>query len=153
MLPCGGPERGSCRKIEHVKEQFSPDFPQLKKDDRLNWPTRFFSYSCQCHGNFGGYKCQDCAYGYVGEKCQTKRKTKRRNALSLTREEKLKFRDLLAKSRTVPSDFVVQANAFHIDPSVKYEFNETSVYEYFIWHHSYSARATLLHDDPGVLFL
>ena len=69
--------------------------------------------------------------------------------MSLTTDEKLKFRDVLEKSRTVPSDFVVQANIFDVDPTKKYEFHETTVYEYFIWHHYYSARSTILHDKEG----
>ena len=93
--------------------------------------------------------CQDCAFGYMGEKCQRKKENKRRNALTLTEEEKLKYREIVIKSRFVKSDYVVQANMFDVDPTTKYTFYDTTVYEYFIWHHYYSARSTILHYQEG----
>ena len=148
-LPCGAPERGSCNRIQTIRENFSPYYPQLSQDDRLNWPTKFFNFSCQCHGNYGGYMCQDCAFGYTGENCQIKKENIRRNVLNLTKEEKLNFRDILLKSRLVKSDYVVQANVFDVDPTTKYTFYETTVYDYFIWHHYYSTRSTILHYREG----
>ena len=93
--------------------------------------------------------CQDCAFGYTGEYCQIKKENIRKNALNLTKEEKLKFREILLKSRSVKSDYVVQANVFDVDPTQKYAFYETTVYDYFIWHHYYSARSTILHYREG----
>ena len=93
--------------------------------------------------------CQDCAFGYTGENCQIKKENIRRNVLNLTKEEKLNFRDILLKSRLVKSDYVVQANVFDVDPTTKYTFYETTVYDYFIWHHYYSTRSTILHYREG----
>ena len=75
--------------------------------------------------------CQDCAFGYTGENCQMEKENMRRNAEDLTKEEKLKFREILLKSRLVKSDYVVQANVFDVDPTTKYTFYETTVYGLF----------------------
>ena len=84
-----------------------------------------------------------------GENCQMEKENMRRNAEDLTKEEKLNFREILLKSRLVKSDYVVQANVFDVDPTTKYTFYETTVYDYFILHHYYSARSTILHYCEG----
>ncbi len=73
-----------------------------------------------------GYMCQDCAFGFAGEKCQTRERRVRRNALSLTRDEQNYYRDIILKSRTTRSDYVVQRNMFDIDPTEQYELHLSS---------------------------
>lgn len=37
-------------------------------DVRANWP-HYFTQICQCTGNYGGYDCSRCKFGYYGENC------------------------------------------------------------------------------------
>ncbi len=142
-LPCGGPIRGECAEIPSSNEDFSPNFPSKSDDDRIDWPLRFFSYACVCHGNYRGYACQDCRYGYYGNDCQEKYTAQRRNILTLSKQEQSRFINILLQTRNTPSEFVIQNDISHIDPSRSYRFTEVSLYEYFIWYHAYAARATL----------
>ncbi len=142
-LPCGGPAKGKCAKIQQSNENFTPEFPNNSEDDRIDWPLRFFSYACKCHGHYHGHMCQNCQFGYRGKNCQEKYTIQRRNVLTLHEEEKKNFITILLQARNTISDFVIQNDIIDIDPSRDYKYTEVSVYEYFIWHHAYAARATL----------
>lgn len=116
-------------------------------DDRLNWPKAFFSWACQCTGNFAGYKCQDCKFGYHGKNCDQRRILKRRNIFSLSKDERQRFIKLVLKSKEViHNDFVAIQSEIH-DPVENLRFVNISIYDFFIFIHYYSARTTYLRNQ------
>ena len=97
-------------EIQPSNEDYSPRFVSNEKDDRLDWPRRFFSFECRCHGNYHGYMCHECKYEYQGDSCQDKHVVTRKNALTLNVTEKKQFVNALLKARSTPSEFVVQSD-------------------------------------------
>ena len=115
-------------------------------DDRLNWPKAFFTNICHCIGNFAGYACQECKFGYYGEDCDERRVQKRKNFLSLSKKEQQKFIGLLLKAKTSLSDYVALKADKH-DPPENLTFVNVTVYDFFIYIHYYSARSTYIRNN------
>ena len=82
---------------------------RVNRDDRGHWPSHFFNHLCTCQGNFGGPDCGRCEPGYEGKNCDVKSPLKiRKNALSLSKEEKKRFVETVAKSkREIDPDYVI----------------------------------------------
>ena len=61
---CGEADgRGVCEDID------LPDhYSRTSSDVRANWP-HYFTRACSCTGNYWGYDCSRCKYGYYGEDC------------------------------------------------------------------------------------
>ena len=104
---CGGPDRGICTRLEDLHEYFSPPVEGVLLDDRTNWPTRFFRFACECFGNYAGYMCHQCQFGYYGKFCQKKRILERRDILDLNKSERKRFVDVVLKSKSALSDYVI----------------------------------------------
>jgi hypothetical protein len=86
---CGGPSRGSCEMIKVENQTGTQRWANLpipvRQDYRLHWPLRFFSFACQCKGNYAGAGCERCNFGFTGPNCTTRRpKRFRRDILSMT---------------------------------------------------------------------
>lgn len=112
-------------------------------DDRLNWPKAFFKNTCHCMGNFAGYACHECKFGYYGEDCEERRIQKRRKFQTMDKKEQQRFISLLHKSKTTLSDYVAIKAEKH-DPPENFTFVDISVYDFFIYIHYYSARSTYI---------
>ncbi|XP_014779110.1 tyrosinase [Octopus bimaculoides] len=142
-LPCGGPLRGLCRPIDFTNEvDLVP--PENKMDDRFNWPTRFFKQACDCRGNYDGFMCQHCDYGFTGLNCTKKLRRIRKDYRKLTKEEKDELlRGILLLSET-DSDYAVLDTTASVDPAVNPTFVNVSVYNYLAYFHYYVARRTLV---------
>jgi tyrosinase len=141
--PCGGPGRGHCARLPNAEEVFRPDDPELKTDDRLNWPHRFFHYACQCEANYMGYMCQECQFGFRGANCDETHTAIRHNVMQMSDAKKEQFRRVVDMSKSHPSDYVVVANVWDVDPITDPKFQEVSVYDLFVYLHHYASRHTV----------
>ncbi|KAF5398821.1 Common central domain of tyrosinase [Paragonimus heterotremus] len=139
---CGGPERGFCHRIATPVE-FIPHV--FLMDDRLAWPLRFFSYLCQCKGNFFGIACESCWFGWKGQHCDQKNLKIRRDIRSLPEDELNLFKDVYKRSSKWPSGFVIldESTNLRSDPLNKPRFIQASVQYFVAFIHRYGARPTL----------
>lgn len=102
-----------------------------------------------CPGNFAGYDCGECKFGWMGLQCdQRKTPVTRRNIMSLSDKERQEFLEALQRSkRTMHPDFVIATEHWLglVDPETNQtHFSNISVYDLFVWQHYYSVRDTLL---------
>lgn len=68
--PCGSSTgRGQCVSVAVDTQPHGPQYPHDGRDDRERWPSRFFSRTCQCNGNFSGHNCGRCKHGLTGPNC------------------------------------------------------------------------------------
>ena len=93
-LPCGRDvNRGECQELK--VRQWSKEYSHYQDihefDDRRDWPTGVFSFSCKCNTPYGGYDCGKCEYGFYGNDCQHKRKLTRKNFAKMSEEEKDRY--------------------------------------------------------------
>ncbi|XP_076026856.1 tyrosinase-like [Genypterus blacodes] len=148
---CGaGSGRGVCLDVEVSAQPDGPQYPFSGLDDREKWPLVFFNRTCSCTGNFMGFDCSDCAFGYSGEKCSERRESLRRNVFHLTRAERVRLVSYLnLAKRTVSRDYVVATGTYgEMENGSVPMFANVSVYDVFVWMHYYVSRATLL-GGPG----
>ena len=152
--PCGADgNRGKCgelivRSWNHSYSHFSS--LQIKYDERHNWPLALYNRACKCNGNFGGYDCGKCEFGYRGINCTEKKTLTRRNFLKLSAEEKDRYMRYINESKYFISDYVVTTTFYEDiseivqagkDPSGL--FHNVSNYDLFTWMHYYAARDTI----------
>ena len=93
-LPCGrDANRGECHElnVRQWSKRYShyQDFHEF--DDRRDWPTGLYSFTCKCNPPFGGYDCGKCEYGYYGNDCKEKRIQRRRNFAGMSEREKDRY--------------------------------------------------------------
>ncbi|XP_027704098.1 tyrosinase [Vombatus ursinus] len=164
--PCGQLSgRGSCQEIQLSRAPQGPQFPFSRVDDREEWPSVFYNRTCQCSGNFMGFNCGDCKFGFLGPNCLERRLLLRRNIFDLSIPEKNKFLAYLNLAKhTISSDYVIPISTFaQINNGSTPIFRDIKIYDLFVWMHYYVSRDTLLggssvwrdidfaHEAPGFL--
>ncbi|XP_029028433.1 tyrosinase-like [Betta splendens] len=142
--------RGFCQDVEVRDQPDGPQYPFTGMDDREKWPLVFYNRTCQCAGNFMGFNCADCKFGYFGVNCNERRESVRRNIFHLSRAERIKLVSYLNLAKqTVSRDYVVATGTYRqMENGTKPMFANASVYDVFVWIHYYVSRAALL-GGPG----
>lgn len=164
--PCGElSNRGSCQNILLSQAPLGPQFPFSGVDDREDWPSVFYNRTCRCEGNFMGFSCGECKFGFYGLNCTERQVKTRRNIFQLTASEKNKFLAYLNLAKNIPSqDYVIATGTYsQMNNGSNPMFRDISVYDLFVWMHYYASRDTLLggsnvwrdidfaHEAPGFL--
>ncbi|CAH8540181.1 unnamed protein product [Dicrocoelium dendriticum] len=141
-LVCGGPRRGYCQRI-HAPQENVPNVFWV--DDRLAWPTRFVQYACQCQPRMFGVSCEQCWFGWTGSDCTRREKKIRRDIRTYSNKELEVFKDVVARSWTWPSNFLIldESKNQYSDPIQRPRFLRASMQYYITFVHCYSARGTL----------
>ena len=131
--------RGVCRP---VSSQCNTRYTN-NGDPRRNWPFYFFDQICHCNGNYSGYNCGECKFGYEGKDCNTKSSPlrQRQNIMNMSVSEWEEYNSKLNRSKYAnESRYVILL------------FNETdgnpfnakavniSLYDMFTWMHHYVAK-------------
>ncbi|NXD74309.1 TYRP1 oxidase, partial [Eolophus roseicapillus] len=143
--------RGRCVQVTVDSRPHGPQYIHDGRDDREQWPIRFFNQTCQCNGNFSGYNCGSCRPGWTGPTCTQRINIVRRNLLDLSAEERRRFVNALHQAKvTIHPDIVIATRRheeiFGPDGNTP-QFENISIYNYFVWSHYYSVRKTFL--GPG----
>uniref|UniRef100_A0A8C9RJM5 Tyrosinase n=1 Tax=Scleropages formosus TaxID=113540 RepID=A0A8C9RJM5_SCLFO len=138
--------RGSCEDVVVSELRNGPQYPFSGVDDRERWPLVFYNRTCRCAGNFMGFDCGGCRFGYTGEQCLQQRPRVRRNVLHLSEAERHKFISYLNLAKnTVSLDYVMVTGTYReMDNGSRPMFSNVSVYDLFVWLHYYVSRAALL---------
>ncbi|XP_056297670.1 tyrosinase [Pseudoliparis swirei] len=143
--------RGFCAQVEVSEEPHGPQYPHSGIDDRERWPLAFFNRTCRCAGNYGGFGCGECRFGYRGANCGEYRESVRRNVLSMSAAEQRKFTSYLNLAKnTVSRDYVI-ATATRAEMGADGEnpmFSDINTYDLFVWMHYYVSRDAFL-GGPG----
>ncbi|XP_028818087.1 tyrosinase isoform X2 [Denticeps clupeoides] len=142
--------RGFCQDVRVSDLPNGPQYPYNRKDDRELWPLVFYNRTCQCAGNFMGYACGECKFGYFGANCAERRESVRRNIFQLSVMERQKFISYLNLAKTTVSpEYVIATGTFaQMNNGTAPMFNNVSVYDLFVWMHYYVSHDTLL-GGPG----
>ncbi|XP_016108548.1 5,6-dihydroxyindole-2-carboxylic acid oxidase [Sinocyclocheilus grahami] len=167
--PCGARSgRGRCVDVRADARAHGPQYPYDGRDDRERWPRRFFTRTCRCSGNFGGFDCGGCAHGFTGDACERRVPVVRRNVMQLRAEEKRAFVNALDQAKRVPHPHIVIAPRRYSEmlapDNSTTHFQNISIYNLFVWTHYYSVSKTFLgagqdsfggvdfsHEGPGFL--
>ena len=123
-----------------------PGYSNETTDVRRNWP-HYFTQICQCNGNYGGYDCSRCRYGYYGSDCSQKQVLPRRPIHEYTDEDWNEFIQIIRMSKTYQSDYMVVLEEARPGTSNLSMYN-ISLYNLFVWLHHTAARDSA---DPGMV--
>ncbi|TKS81150.1 Tyrosinase [Collichthys lucidus] len=150
--PCGALSgRGFCTEVEVSDEPHGPQYPHSGIDDRERWPLAFFNRTCRCAGNYGGFNCGECKFGYWGSNCAEYRESVRRNILTMSVADQHKFISYLNLAKnTISRDYVI-STATRPEMGENGEnprFSDINTYDLFVWMHYYVSRDAFL-GGPG----
>lgn len=111
-------------------------------DARKNWPN-FFTHLCKCNGNYYGYNCGECKFGYTGDDCSERVTRTRKSVTSMTDAERTEYLATLHQIKTEPHDrfWVIKSE----DPLT---LVNVPLYDLFAWVHHYTARENLKLGNP-----
>ncbi|XP_064400966.1 L-dopachrome tautomerase-like [Halichondria panicea] len=151
---CNG--RGDCVNVKSNAERQSVDAdPEIvavlkntsnvsekgnRIDSRYLWPTMVFENVCICSGKFYGVDCNECAFGWSGENCGTKKQVvQRRSFGSLSDSEKQNVKNgmLMLKSEMGYWSVVIEEP---LTVSGTVTLQDVSTYDFLVYIHNYVSR-------------
>ncbi|XP_041438658.1 tyrosinase-like [Xenopus laevis] len=141
--------RGVCQDVILNSSAAGPQFPFSGVDDREDWPTVFYNRTCQCLGNFMGYNCADCKFGFRGPNCTERRTMVRKEIFRMSSAEKSKFIAYLDLAKhTTSRDYVIVTGTYaQMNNGSNPMFADVSVYDLFVWMHYYASRDAFIGED------
>lgn len=93
--------------------------------------------------------CQQCAFGYHGDDCSRKKPPLiRRNALTLSPEERAHIVQVFDKTKNTPSDYAALENGFGLDNP---KFVNLSVYDFMVHLHYFATKNTEINGVPNCI--
>ena len=133
-------EKANATIVEILRN--TPNEPEKgTADARYLWPTVVFENVCRCNGNYSGFDCMECDFGWMGDDCQTRKpRVVRRHFNSLNQTEKDSF---INATRQLKSEMGIWSVV--VEEPKNYTFGtavlqNVSTYDFFIFLHDYSAR-------------
>ena len=124
--------RGKCADVNFARHS------NQTTDVRVNWP-HYYTRVCKCSGNFGGYDCSRCTYGYYGNNCSSKAIIPRKPVRDFTDDEWSDFIDILKLSKTYDSGYKVVLEE-RVPGTIDITMTNVTVFDLMIWLHHYSAK-------------
>ena len=94
---------------------------------------------CQCSGNYSGYDCSRCKFGYYGESCDQFQVLPRRPIATYSDDEWAEFIDILIRSRQFESDYHVVLEET-VPGNVSLRTSNVTLYKLYVWMHHYAAK-------------
>lgn len=132
---CGAAEgRGRCEELLPPP----PHFNMSSSNVRDNWP-HYFTRVCHCFGNYAGYDCSRCKFGYYGESCEWSQVLPRRSLQDLTDQEWREYNTILRLSKTHSSDYRVVL-AEEKPGTTDLRMSDIDLYDLYVWMHHYAAK-------------
>ena len=110
-------------------------------DGRFNWPSQVFSQICQCKGNYGGYDCSECKFGYKGQNCTTKTMRVRKSITAADFNWTEYHSQLNRAKRQNQTRYKVYTGGNITDES---SYKEVTMYHLFVWLHHHATRTALM---------
>jgi hypothetical protein len=140
--PCGESQgRGKCERVT-VTENTEDE----SDDIRYEWPMRLFNRLCVCNGNYGGYDCKECKFGYTMDaagNCVEQRVRVRRSLKAMTDSDWTTYVGILDRAKKTDSRYYVLTEAFYAaqdDQARAGSLVNPTLYDLFIWMHHLSAK-------------
>ena len=135
-------ETGTCGIQDGRGECGSITLRSDKSSVRNGWPY-YFNRTCVCNGNYAGYDCGRCKYGYHGENCSEYTIIERRPISEFSPEDWKKYVDILNMSRSHDSDYMVfltEPQPGQSDDISQLHPTPINLYDLFVWQHHYTAK-------------
>ena len=135
--------RGRCVAIDETLPVQDRENHMYVRD---HWP-HYFRMVCKCKGNYAGYDCNRCKYGYYGENCMMKSSGERKSISQFTDDEWTKYKNIINMTRNHNTEYFIftqePANA-QSTPTVEFESlsreENVELYKLFVWQHHYVAK-------------
>ncbi|CAI8029363.1 Tyrosinase (Fragment) [Geodia barretti] len=90
------------------------EFVPSETDIRKKWPIQYFNRTCKCNGNYGGFDCGECSFGYNdGGACETKTVLPRVSVGAMDTNDWTDYRAALRAVKDTPSRYMVAKSDFH----------------------------------------
>ena len=124
--------RGQCAAVNFARHSTQTT------NVRANWP-HYYTRVCKCSGNFGGYDCSRCKYGYYGPNCATKEILPRKPVRDFTDGEWEDFTSIIRQSKTYDSGYQVVLEE-SLPGNADLMMSNISLFDLMIWIHHYSAK-------------
>ena len=131
--------RGTCTDLNLDLASLPSQFDSTTV--RNNWPY-YFTHVCVCNGNYSGFDCSRCKYGYYGNNCSEKIVLDRRSISNLTNSEWTEYITILKNAKNVDSGYFVFLEEPTGPTTDLTTLPKTTVklYDLFIWQHHYAAK-------------
>lgn len=141
--PCGvNIGRGNCENVDRPIQNTATE-----RFVRDNWPQSLFMRVCKCNGNYGGFDCGECKFGYRENEngtCVAAPSRRRRPVSELSADEWREYVDALIQAKeTVSPRYVTIAEEPTFDDPSAIRTVSTTVYNLFVWAHHYAAKNNL----------